>query len=167
MGYIQERKPEIADYIDQVRDMVPDVIAAGGGWLIAHPKYGDTSLLTQAEVRGFCKSMRGEGPRQQWMDEFYSAATWVEPEELTAALRGPVHITKTADDRFKFDYEAIEAAMRRLGATEEEADAATDILSEEGWGGIEYEMPDGIYARHFTDAELLSKLNIVRERREA
>lgn len=157
-------KPKIEDHIDQVRRMVPDVIAAGGGWLISNTDFGDTGLLTDSEVEELCDCNRDTMSRDDWFDKFYKSASWIEADDLKAALRGKPHITKTAADEFIFDYDAIEKALRRLGATEAEADAATDILDVEGWGGVEYEMPGGHSERHFTEQELLSKLALVRDR---
>lgn len=160
-----QTKPEITDYIDQVRSMVPDVIAAGGGWLIADERFGDTSLLTDAEVDSLCEAHRDTLSVEEWHERFYQAATWVDADDLTAALALNPHITK-ADDLFSFDYEAIEKSLCALGATKAEADAATDILDIEGWGGIEYEMPQGVQQRHFTNDELLTMLLLVRDRAE-
>ena len=46
----------------------------------------------------------------------------------------------TENDTVTFDIAAIEAALMAAGATAEEADALTDILHEEGWGGAEFEV---------------------------
>lgn len=59
-----------------------------------------------------------------------------------------------------FNYDAIEAALREVGASQEEAEALTDILHTEGWGGIEE-----TETRNFTEEELEQKLAWLREHR--
>jgi len=63
-------------------------------------------------------------------------------------------------DGVRYDYEAIKNDLRRLGATEEEAEGLTDILHLEGWGEC---VGDEYLSDHFTDAELESKLLWYRE----
>lgn len=53
------------------------------------------------------------------------------------------------------NYQEIEEGLIRLGATAEEADALTDILHEEGWGGEE--------DSELTDEVLSAKIDWLRE----
>lgn len=72
-----------------------------------------------------------------------------------------MHITYTATDGYKYDYDAIETALVKLGATEQEADALTDVLHEEGWGGVEDTQDDA----DFSDETLTHMLAWLRENR--
>jgi hypothetical protein len=69
------------------------------------------------------------------------------------------------DSEFEYDYLAIEDALKALGATAAEADALTDVLHVEGWGGVEETMPTACSRRDFTHDELTNMLEWLREHR--
>lgn len=74
-----------------------------------------------------------------------------------------MHITfDHENDRRVFDYAAIDRALVALGASDNEAACLTDILHQEGWGGIEE-----TDTRNFTEDELRDKLAWLREVRTA
>lgn len=74
-----------------------------------------------------------------------------------------MHIQKITKTVWEYDHREIEEALRELGATQSEAEALTDILDIEGWGGMEHEMPEGVTGRDFTPDELASKLEWYRD----
>ena len=71
----------------------------------------------------------------------------------------------SGDTEFSFDFDAIMDSLQALGATAEEAEALTDILDVEGWGGMEYaDVPYcGVY--DFTPEQLRAKLDWYRNER--
>jgi hypothetical protein len=70
---------------------------------------------------------------------------------------------RLTSNRINYDLAAIEAALERLGATYAEADALTEILHEEGWGGIEETCNRG--GVDIDDATLRGRLEWYREER--
>jgi hypothetical protein len=68
-----------------------------------------------------------------------------EAAEIAASKALAANYT-TENDTVTFDIPAIEAALVAAGATADEADALTDILHEEGWGGAEYELTPEVFA---------------------
>ncbi len=65
-------------------------------------------------------------------------------------------------ERVIFDYEAIETRLKKIGASEPEASALTDILHKAGWGGREFE---GHYSRDIGDDTLFAVLQWLRSER--
>jgi pyruvate carboxylase len=73
-----------------------------------------------------------------------SSLTWQQQRGELLATQTTYHTTE--NDIVTFDIPAIEAALVAAGATAEEADALTDILHEEGWGGAEYDLTPEVFA---------------------
>lgn len=81
-------------------------------------------------------------------------------ENATVCNESGSHVANVIE----YDYAAIARALCAHGATEAEAEALTDILHEEGWGGTEA-LEDGQAARDFSDFELEVAIAWYRENR--
>ena len=77
------------------------------------------------------------------------------PAGFETELNTDPNVVEYTVDSVRYDYARIEAALRRLGATAEEADALTTILDAEGWGGDEDEQTGMV---DILDETLASKL---------
>ena len=74
------------------------------------------------------------------------------------------HVISTEDDFLIFNWLRIEDNLADAGATAEEVDGLTNILADEGWGGLEYP-EDGGDSKMFSREELQQKLAWYREHR--
>lgn len=74
--------------------------------------------------------------------DFSTERTYAIPIYTRAALAIIASRVHSSDIEWKFDYARIEEIAISQGATEQEADAITDILHHVGWGGQEARLLD-------------------------
>ena len=76
----------------------------------------------------------------------------------------PHHVIAVPASRdFNFNYEALETALKRAGASENEAEALLELLHDIGWGGLEFPPPSSTH-KDFTFKELKQILKWYRTR---
>jgi hypothetical protein len=106
------------------------------------------------EITGIIVEERGDVCVQR-----YNVTATIDLDQILNSCADVVEWSEIDAER-EFDYPAIEEALIEQGAAAAEADALTEILHVEGWGGIE-----DTNTRNFTRGELWNMIVWLRENR--